>query len=325
MSSEQYLNLAKKIITGFTPDIDVFKTIARLEDDSIFHLFAGADLIRHTYFKNRIHLCTICNGKSGKCSEDCKFCSQSKFHDATIDTYPLLEKEKLQQGALELMDSPVNRYSVVTSGKRLTTDEVIDVAQAFSELESEDLSYCVSLGILGEADLKLLKESGVTRYHHNLETARSHFDDICTTHSFEDRVNTIKLAKAAGMSICSGGIFGIGETDDQVLELALELKALDVDAIPLNFLTPIPGTGLEGKTELTPLRCLKIISLFRYVLPDKDIFICGGRQLNLKMLHPYIFHAGASGIMTGNYLTTDGQGLNDDLEMIQQLGFKTDL
>ncbi|MBU2429535.1 MAG: biotin synthase BioB, partial [Proteobacteria bacterium] len=177
------------------------------------------------------------------------------------------------------------------------------------------------LGILEFEDFQVLKKAGVTRYHHNLETARSHFDQICTTHTFQERVDTIRAAKKAGLSICAGGLFGTGETDEQILEMALELKDLDVDAVPVNFLTAIKGTPLESKNFLTPLRCLKIISLFRYVLPQKDILICGGRMNNLKLLHPMIFHAGASGLMTGSYLTTKGNQLEDDLEMIRQLEF----
>jgi biotin synthase len=196
------------------------------------------------------------------------------------------------------------------------------VAHAFASLEKKKLSYCASLGIIHDRDFNVLKKAGVTRYHHNLETAESHFKKICTTHTFKDRVDTINRAQKVGFEICSGGIFGIGETDIQVLELALELKRLDIDAVPLNFLSPILGTPMEGFSSLTPLKCLKIIALFRYVLPEKDIFICGGRQLNLKQLEPYIFHAGASGIMTGNYLTTQGARLDDDLEMIAQLGFE---
>ncbi len=317
-----FTKLAEEIISGKTPDLKALTAIAETKDEDVFNLLAGADLIRNAFFKKEIHLCTICNGKSGQCSEDCSFCAQSKFHTSNIDVYPLLSKEKLMEIPLNLYDTPVNRYSVVTSGKGLKSDEVKRMSLAFSSLDKSELSYCASLGILEENDFKILKKAGVTRYHHNLETAESYFKNICTTHSFEDRVNTIKKAKKAGLEICSGGIFGIGETDDQVLELALELKRLNVDAVPLNFLTPVPGTRMEKFSDLTPLRCLKIIALFRFVIPDKDIFVCGGRQLNLKRLEPYMFHAGASGMMTGNYLTTKGADLNEDLEMISQLHFK---
>jgi len=321
-NTEHYLSIARGIINGDPLDLETLQNICRTKDEDVFKLLPGADLIRNFYREKKIHLCTICNAKSGKCSEDCGFCPQSAYHKTQIDNYRLLGKEKLIQIPKSLSQTPVNRYSIVTSGRGLSAGEVNQVARTFSSLEKTRLSYCASLGIIRDQDFDTLKKAGITRYHHNLETAESHFEKICTTHTFKDRVATIQRAQKAGLEICSGGIFGIGETDCQVLELALELKRLNVDAVPLNFLSPIPGTSMEGFSNLTPLKCLKIIALFRYVLPEKDILICGGRQLNLKQLVPYIFHAGASGIMTGNYLTTQGASLDDDLEMISQLGFE---
>ena len=326
MPEEMYLSLAKAVLDQKEPDPPdlqiALQNMARLPDKQVFQLLAGADLLRTAKFGNQIHLCTICNGKSGKCSEDCKFCAQSGFHDTGSETYPLLAKDRLQQGALELEDSPVNRYSIVTSGKGLPKKEIEAVARAFSGMRNSRLSFCASLGIIEEEDFKVLLNANVTRYHHNLETAKSFFETICTTHTFDQRVETVRAAKRAGLSICSGGIFGMGESDDQILEMALELKALDVDAVPINFLSPIPGTPMEKRACLTPLKCLKIIALFRYVLPEKEIIICGGRESNLGLLHPLIFYAGASGIMTGNYLTIGGSRLENDLEMLRQLGLK---
>jgi biotin synthase len=322
LTPEAILNIAREITNNNIPDLETYNLITALDEKDILYLIAGADLIRDHFFKKEIHLCTICNGKSGRCTENCSFCSQSKFFNTKIEQYPLLPKEKLQAGAVLIQTSPVNRYSIVTSGKRIPKAEVIKIAQAVSELKTDNLAFCTSLGILENEDFKILKKAGISRYHHNLETARSYFNNICTTHSFDDRVNTIKAARSNGLSVCAGGLFGIGETDAQVLELALELRDLDVDAVPINFLTPIKGTPLEKHESLTPQRCLKIIALFRFVLPDKDIFICGGRQNNLKTMQPYIFHAGASGIMTGNYLTTRGKSLEDDLEMIKNTQFE---
>lgn len=322
LNSEHYLNIAREIIKGSFPDLRILQDICEMPDEDVFNLLPGADLVRNFHKGKKVHLCTICNAKSGKCTEDCGFCPQSASHQTQIDNYGLLEKEKLTRIPKSLFDTPVNRYSVVTSGRGLCADEVNQVARAFSSLGKTRLSYCASLGIIQDQDFDILKKAGITRYHHNLETAESHFENICTTHTFKDRVSTIKRAQKFGFEICSGGIFGIGETNNQVLELALELKRLNIDAVPLNFLSPIPGTPMEGLSSLTPLKCLKIIALFRYVLPEKDIFVCGGRQLNLKQLVPYMFHAGASGIMTGNYLTTQGATLDDDLEMIKQLGFE---
>ncbi len=322
LAPPDFLDLAAQIVSGEPVDEDVYKALSQTEEKDVFSMMAGANIIRDAFFKNKVHFCTICNGKSGRCSEDCTFCSQSKYVDTDINIYPLLSKADLQKGAIDSVNSPINRYSIVTSGKGLPKNEIEKIAEAFSELEYKNLSFCVSLGILDEEDFKMLKGAGVGRYHHNLETARSHFDRICTTHTFQDRVDTINAAKKAGMSICAGGIFGTGETMEQVLELALELKGLDVDAVPINFLSPIKGTPLENCNYLTPLKCLKIIALFRYVLPRQDLLICGGRVQNIKMLHPMIFNAGASGLMTGRYLTTDGNQLEDDMEMIRQLGFE---
>nr|WP_320192393.1 biotin synthase BioB [uncultured Desulfobacter sp.] len=319
---ESYIDIAKNIIDGQRPENNVYHHLALTEDKDVFKLMAGADLIRNSFFKREIHLCSIYNGKSGMCSEDCRFCAQSKFHASDIEIYPLMPKAELQKGAYELMDTQVHRYSIVTTGKGLPDNEVRRVGDALGELSSKKLSYCVSLGILNDAPMDYLKACGVGRYHHNLETCRSHFDSVCTSHTYDDRINTIKRAKRAGLSVCSGGIFGVGESMAQVLELAFELNALKVDAVPINFLTPMPGTCFEGKNNLTPMKCLKIISIMRYVLPDTDIIICGGRILNLKKLHSLIFQAGANGIMTGNYLTTKGNQLQEDLNMIHQLGFE---
>ncbi len=318
----KYIDTAQKICNGETPDRETCLELAQTPDDQIFQLMAGADIIRRHHFGTGVHLCAINNAKSGKCSEDCRFCAQSGAYDTEIETYPLKAGDDLFQAMETMAPTPLHRYSAVTSGKGLSSAEVSSIADAMARGKNFPQSYCASLGILKKEDFNTLKIAGINRYHHNLETSRSHFDKICTTHTYEQRIQTIKLAKEVGMSVCSGGIFGIGETMDQVVELAMDLKALDVDAVPVNFLTPVQGTPLMDQPGLSPLECLKIISLFRYILPEKEILICGGRMINLKTLHPMVFFAGASGIMTGSYLTTSGNQMDDDLEMIKQLGFK---
>jgi biotin synthase len=320
MNRKKIIELAEAIIAGKIPEIRTLREIVRLPEPEVFSLLPGADLLREHYFGKRIHLCTICNGKSGRCSEDCRFCAQSSHYDTDAPIYPLLEREKLVEAGLHAARSPINRYAIVTTGKGLGTVEVKKIAEALSNVTASGIDTCASLGILTPGDFEILKSAGVSRYHHNLETAESFFKQTCTTHRYEDRVATVRAAKAAGLEVCSGGIFGIGESDDQVLELALALKDLDVDAVPLNFLVPIPGTPMEKGAHLTPLRCLKIIATFRFVLPDKEILICGGREANLKELHPLVFQAGASGIMTGNYLTATGRTLESDLAMLKHLG-----
>lgn len=322
LNSNYFLDLSAKIISGYNPTKEEYQIIAHTPEESVFYMLAGSNLIRETFHGKSIHLCTICNGKSGQCTEDCSFCSQSAISKSSTITYGLLPKRALQEGALKANGTLINRYSIVTSGKRLSRKEVQIIAESISELAQKNTDYCVSLGTLRKAELEILAEAGITRYHHNLETSKSHFPNICSTHSFEERLETIRQAREAGLSVCSGGIFGVGESDEQILELALTLKQIDIDSIPINFLTPIKGTPLESQSSLSPLKCLKIISLFRYVLPKKEIIICGGRVYNLQDLHPYVFYSGASGIMTGNYLTTEGQTLNKDLELLEVLSLR---
>ena len=321
-NSRYYIELAEDILEGRYPDNSVYLDILSSPDRDLTAVMTGAGMLREKFFGRKIHLCTICNGKSGRCSEDCKFCSQSSFSRTDAPVYPILEKEELVRGGLYSQDRPINRYSIVTTGKGLPRRDVEAVAEAMAELDDAGIKKCVSLGILEEAELKILREAGVTRYHHNLETGRTLFSSVCTTHTYDERLETIRAAQRQGMEICAGGIFGIGETDGQILEMAVDIKALDVDAIPLNFLVPIKGTPYGEVNRLTPVRCLRIISFFRYFFPEKEIIICGGREKNLRDLHPLIFYAGASGTMTGNYLTTDGRSLDDDLMLLKQLGLE---
>jgi biotin synthase len=321
MDRNDFVAFAEDIIDGKIHDNSVYKDVLLIPDHDVFSMLHGAEIIRDFYFGREIHLCTICNGKSGRCSEDCKFCSQSAFYRTETPTYPLMDKKGLQKGGFYACETPINRYSIVTTGKGLPHKEVKVVAEAMAEFDRGMIGKCASLGILERGDLQLLKSAGVDRYHHNLETCERYFSQICTTHTYQERVETILSAQDLGLEICSGGIFGIGETDEHILELAIALRDLNVDSVPINFLIPIKGTPFESMYNLTPLRCLKIIAFFRYFLPAKEIIICGGRGYNLGELHPMIFYAGASGIMTGNYLTTEGRSLEDDLEMIDTLGF----
>jgi biotin synthase len=321
MDRKKFYTIAEDIIEGKIPDNDIYKELLMTPDHEISGMLCGADMIRDHYFGKEVHLCTICNGKSGKCSEDCVFCSQSAFSKTDTPVYPLMEKEDLQRGGLQASKTQINRYSIVTTGKGLPKKDVKAVADAMAELPKESIGKCASLGIIDYEDMQLLKSAGINRYHHNLEACKSFFSKVCTTHRYEERVNTILAVKESGLELCSGGIFGIGEGPEHILELAATLKELEVDSVPINFLTPIKGTLFESINNLTPLKCLKIIAFFRHFLPNKEIIICGGREHNLGELHPMVFYAGASGIMTGNYLTTEGITLDKDLEMINSMGF----
>jgi biotin synthase len=323
MSMFCFLDLAESIAQGRVPEAEDYGPLVDLDPGQADQLWAGATLLRERFCGRKIHLCTICNAKSGRCSEDCSFCAQSARAGSVIDEYPLMASARMSAGGVRAAGTPINRFSVVTSGRSLPSKEVQRVASALKSLSCEEIETCASLGVLGKTDLGLLKRAGVSRYHHNLETAASHYPGICSTHSYQDRLRTVQAAQQEGLSVCAGGLFGLGESDFQVLELALALKELGVDAIPVNFLVPQQGTRLQGHNHLTPFRCLKIISMLRYVMPDKEIIICGGREYNLGELHPLIYSAGASGVMTGDYLTTNGRSLAQDLHTLTLLGLFT--
>ncbi len=285
---------------------------------ALSELLAGAHRLREQYFGDRVELCSIINAKSGRCPENCAFCSQSVHAATTTPVYPLKPLEELVQGALQAEAEGSHCYGIVTSGTRIGAGpELETILEALRRIRMKtSLDPSASLGMLDAATARALASAGCVTYHHNLETARSFFPQICTTHDYEEDVATIRVAKEAGMKVCCGGIFGLGESLEQRVELALTLRDLDVDSVPLNFLNPIAGTQLEHQRQLTPMDCLRIIALFRYVLPTKRISVCGGREFNLREFQSWIFMAGASGTMIGNYLTTKGRDRDTDLQML---------
>jgi biotin synthase len=284
-----------------------------LEDIQI--LFAAADRVRRHFFSNVVTPCTLMNVKSGACSEDCAFCSQSARHATGVAVTPFASADEIRQRAATAGRSGLP-FCVVSSGRRISRGDVGKIAEALAPCTCEKH---VSLGILDDKDFVLLRRAGVVCYNHNIETSRSFFQSLVTTHSYDDRVATVRKAKAAGLRVCCGGIFGLGETWGQRKEMCLELRALDVDTVPINFLNAIPGTRVKPPHE-SPLEFLKIISLFRLVLPAKTIKVCGGREVNLRGLQNLMFYAGANGYITGGYLTTPGAGVQCDDAMIETLG-----
>jgi len=324
MTRDDLDTLGALILSGHRLSNDEALRLAKIPDRLLWDMLALADRVRRQHKGNRVHTCTILNGKSGKCSEDCGFCSQSHLAQTDSPVYGLMSKEQMQEAANAAMRDGVDRFSVVTSGRGLPREQVAQVADAFAELPHTGTSthWCASLGILDSRELHQLRAAGITRFHHNLETARSFFSTICSSHSYDDRIATIKAAQAVGMSVCCGGIFGLGETDEQAVEFALELRELKVDSVPMNFLIPVAGTSLQNALRLTPRRCLKLIALFRLILPMQDILICGGREDNLGELHPFVIHAGANGIMTGNYLTREGRTQDMDRTMLDAMGIE---
>ncbi|MDL1968156.1 MAG: biotin synthase BioB [Deltaproteobacteria bacterium] len=319
-----------KILIGVTENIikypgyaisyeDAFRlAVAR---DNAVDLIMCANKIRNRFKKNDMFTCSIINAKSGRCSEDCAFCAQSAYHKTGIETYPLLDTEKMVNNSILMEKTGATKYSMVTSGHSLSEKEIDSIGHAAEQINKKtDLSVCASLGQLTEPMAIKLKEKGVTTYHHNLETARSYFDQVCITHEYDEDIQTIEITKSAGLKVCSGGILGLGESWEQRVELAFTLKGLDVDSIPINFLNPIPGTRMENRSLLPPMEGLKCIALFRFINPDKDITICGGREKTLGDFQSWIFMAGANGVMIGNYLTTKGRSATMDINMIKQMG-----
>jgi biotin synthase len=295
--------------------------LLNVEDNLLPLLFHGACRIRDQFTGGEIKLCAIVNAKSGRCPEDCTFCAQSAHHKTRIETYPLMAPKEIFQKAREAEAMGAKRFSIVTSGTSVEGKDLKRVVETLVLLKKETkLNLCGSLGIITRNTADRLKESGLSCYHHNLETAPSFFSEICTTHSYEDDLNTLRHAKEAGLEVCSGGIFGLGESPEQRLELAYTLRQTDIDSVPLNFLNPVSGTPLQKAEPLRPLDILKSVALFRFILPQKDIRICGGREYGLRDLHPLVIWAGANGIMIGNYLTTKGRDYQADLQMIRDLG-----
>ena len=265
----------------------------------------------------KVELCAIINAKSGSCPGDCKFCAQSARYKTGAKVYPLLPVSQVLEKAKLAKKHKVKRFSLVTSGIKPSKKELKEIAKLVETLAKEGVSVCASLGLLKKDEIAFLKDHGLSRLHCNLETSESFFPNICTTHSFKDKVKTILSAKAQGLSVCSGGIFGIGESWEDRLSLALSLRELDVDSIPVNFLIPIKGTPLEKMPLLKPFEALRIVALLRLILPEKDIRIAGGRLQVLKEFASWVFLAGANALMTGNYLTTSGNPFERDLEFLR--------
>ncbi|MBU0995265.1 MAG: biotin synthase BioB [Proteobacteria bacterium] len=325
MKDDMIQKIAENIITNSSYRLlseDAVK-LALLPTEYDLDLIYHAGKIREHYLGNTIFTCSITNAKSGHCTEDCAFCAQSSYNTTDIKTYPLLDEDILVKKALEYRRQGASRYSMVTSGFKLKQEEMDIICRAAERVRKEtDMIVCASVGVIDIPYIRQMKSSGITRYHHNLETSRSYFDAICTTHRYEDDIDAVLLAKQEGMDVCSGGIFGLGETWEQRVELACDLRELDVDAIPLNFLNPIKGTRLEKRNPLKPFDGLKAIAITRFLNPGRHITICGGREITLSDFQSYLFQAGADGLMIGNYLTTLGRAAENDIEMIRQLSLK---
>lgn len=313
---------AEKALSGERLTLEEGLTVLQADDDQLLPLLQAAFRVRKHYFGKKVKLNMIINAKSGLCPEDCGYCSQSIVSTAPVEKYTMLKKDVLVAGAKEALARQAGTYCIVASGRGPTDNELEEVIDAVKEIKQDlKMKVCACLGILRNDQAVRLKEAGVDRYNHNLNTSKDHFESITTTHSYDQRVQTVEMAKAAGMSPCSGCIVGMGETDEQVVQIAYALRDLDADSIPVNFLNSIKGTPLEDMQNLNPRYCLKVLALMRFINPSKEIRISGGREVNLRQLQPLALYP-ANAIFVGDYLTTEGQAAKLDHQMIEDLGFE---
>jgi biotin synthase len=283
-------------------------------------LISLANQAREEFAGSKIELCSILNAKSGLCKEDCKFCAQSGRHQTGISSYSLKSKEEMLQAARQAKEIGAQRFDLVTSGNSLSEQELRVIAEAISEITQKiGIQMCASLGKVSEENLSRLKKAGLSRYHHNIETSPRYFPQIVTTHTFQDRIDTIKAAKRAGLEVCSGGIIGMGETMQDRIEMALALKELDVDSVPLNILVPIKGTALENRGTFSAFEAIRTIAVFRLILKDKIIKIAAGRESILKDFQAACFLAGANGMLIGGYLTIKGRSVDEDWRLVREV------
>lgn len=294
-----------------------------LSHASLKELTKAADEIRKNICQNTFDLCTIVNGKCGRCSEDCKYCAQSAhYHASCPESYPLLSTEKLLEGARHNDAQGVLRYSIVTSGKRLSDQEIEKVCESIRTIRKEtSIKVCVSFGLLNEEQFTRLKEAGASRVHCNLESSARYFKEVCTTHTYEEKIETLKAAKRAGLSICSGGILGLGETMEDRIDMVLTARELGVTSIPMNLLNPIPGTPYEHNRPLTNDEACRCAALFRFLIPDASIRLAGGRGL-LEDKGKACFQSGANAAISGDMLTTAGITVETDQKLLKELGFE---
>ncbi len=317
--------VVKRILNGGEINYDealTFISIDENDKESLEALFDGANKIREKFVGKKVDLCTIMNTKSGKCSEDCKFCAQSVHYNTGVQEYELLDYEKILERAKEMEEAGAHRFSLVTSGRGMQGTEFNNIVEIYRRLnEDTNLKLCASHGIISLEQALELKEAGVTMYHHNLETSRDYYREICTTHTYEDRLDTIKNIVDSGLELCCGGIIGMGENREQRAQMALEIKGLGVKSVPLNILSPVKGTPMENLEILSPTEILKTMALYRYMIPDCYVRYAGGR-IALKELQRKGFRAGVNAALVGNYLTTVGNNIAEDKEMIMCEGFE---
>jgi biotin synthase len=324
-TSHDWNALADAAIAGAVPSRDDARAVLHAPADDLLGLLDAAFAVRRHHWGRRVSLHVLENAKLGACPEDCSFCSQSSANGSPGGEAPIKSADELVEAARRAYATKAKRYCMVTATRGPSTRDLDVVCDAATRIKAEmDIEICASLGILTEAKARRLKASGVDRFNHNLETSERHYGEICTTHTWRDRVETVQLAKAAGMQTCCGGIVGLGETEADLLDLAFALRELDVDSVPVNFLDPRPGTPLGERTRLDPQFALRALCMFRFVHPRTDLRVAGGREVTLRSMQVMALYA-ANSIFTQGYLTTGGATPFDDHQMIQDAGFELEL
>jgi biotin synthase len=321
MPSSPWHALAEQALAGELIARDDALAVLRAPDAELLDQLAAAHRVRRHHWGDRVRLHFLLNAQSGLCPEDCGYCSQSKVSAADIDKYPMLARDRILEAADRAAALKAGTFCMVISGRSpggRVFEKVLDAVRAVRE--RHDLKICACLGLLTEEQAHALKAAGVTQVNHNLNTSERYTPEVVSTHTFADRVATVEQVKAAGLKTCSGGILGMGETDDDVVDLALSLRELGVRSVPVNFLIPIPGTKMEGVRALDPRRCLRILCLYRFLLPSQELRIAGGREVHLRSMQVMGLYA-ANSIFIGDYLTTQGAAARADLDMIRDAGF----
>lgn len=322
----KYTGLAERVLVGHVLTDEEALSILGSPEEDLLPLLHAAYIIRKHYYGNKVKLNMIMNTKSGLCPENCGYCAQSIISKAPIEKYAMMKKEEIVAGAARAAELNAGTYCIVASGRGPANRELEIVINSVKEIKSkyEHMTICACLGLLKPDQASRLKDAGVDRYNHNINTSEAHHGSITTSHTYEDRVNTVDLVKQSGISPCSGVIIGMRETKQDVVSMARSLYAMDADSIPVNFLHAVDGTPLGGTDELTPIYCLKVLCLFRFINPTKEIRISGGREVNLRSLQPLGLYP-ANSIFIGDYLTTTGQESERDYQTLKDMGFEIDL
>lgn len=319
---DNWHDLSQRVLDGHLLTTSEALAVLRSPDDQLLNVLAAAYRIRHRHFGNKVQLYFLMNAKSGLCPEDCSYCSQSKVATSEIPRYNLLSRDELMAGAQAAVERGAKTYCIVISARGPNEREIRAIETIVPEIKQKfGLDICACLGLLTELDAERLAACGVNRVNHNLNTSESHYEKICSTHTYQDRLETLRRVRRAGMEVCSGGILGMGEQHEDVVQMAFELRELGAESIPLNFLNAIDGTPLEGSHQLNPRDCLRALAMFRFANPSSELRIAGGREIHLRSLQPLGLYP-ANSIFVGDYLTTQGQLPEEDYRMIEDLGFE---